>query len=112
MPGTVHAAVRAAERLGIVADRKWFDEVVDQILSGKATRVRYKVATHLDEHNLVYDVVTSTGRARVVFDPRLGQKVVVTVLPLGEFRIERYHRQRKQEGQRKREFFRGFDDEE
>jgi len=111
MPGTTHAAVRAAERLGIIADRKWFDEVVDQILSGRAKRVHAHIVTNLADHSHIYDVEVSTGKVRVVFDPRPGEQVVVTVLP-PEFQFEKFHRLQKQDAKRKREFFRGFEDEE
>jgi len=111
MPGTTHAATRAAERLGIIADRKWFEEVVDQILSGRATRVHAHIVTTLADYNHIYDVEVSTGKVRVVFDPRPGEQVVVTVLP-PEFSFEKFRRLKKQECNRKREFFRGFQDEE
>ena len=100
MAFTTHAAIRAVERLGV-------DEVVDQILSGKAKRVLVRAVSLNDLP--MYDVEVDGVRVRVAFDPL--DQVVVTVLPL-EFPAERYRRIVKQGSKRKREFFRGFEEEE
>ena len=108
MAGTTHAAVRAAERLGIIADRKWFEEVKREILSGRAKRVTATIKS-LDKPTVMLDVFVSTGRARVVWKP--DEQLVITVLPL-ELPVEHRRRLEKQDSKRKREFFRGFEGEE
>jgi hypothetical protein len=110
MQGTLHAAARAAERFGIIADSKWFREVVDQILSGQAKRVPF--ITRLDG-NPIFDAEVSTGRVRVAFDAV--ERRVVTVLP-PELPVEttrkRIKRLEKQSARRKKDFFRDFQDDE
>ena len=104
--GTIHAAIRAGERIGVSADRNWFGEVRQEILAGRATRV-HSTLRSLDD-NPVFDVQVQGKTARVVFDP--ADQVVITVLP-SEFPVERRKRLTKQHCKRKREFFRGFQEE-